>query len=77
MPTQLLILMIGRLTSTLLISKGEEEIGGLLNDALTAYRLGKPVDDILQALSDKWDAEGAPSYDDIAAHRKSIQERIG
>lgn len=76
MSTELLLLVLSRFVSTLLVSQGKSEYGQMLGDITTAYRQGKQVDDILQALADKWDIEGEPSFDDIAAHRASIQARL-
>jgi hypothetical protein len=73
---QLWLLLLTRVASGVLITQGRPELGGLLNDLASAAKQGKNVDDILAQVAAKWEAEGPPSFEDIATHRQSIQARM-
>lgn len=77
MDIQLLLLVLSRIVSGVLVTQGQAELGGLLNDITTAIKQGKQVDDLLAAIAAKWEAEGPPSFESIAAHRQDIQARMG
>lgn len=76
MDIQLWLTVILRAVGAGLVTQGKPEQAALLNDAATALRSGKNVDDVMQAVADKWEAEGEPSFDDIAAARQAIQDRM-
>lgn len=76
MNIQLWLPVILRAVGVGLASQGKTDHAALLNDAASAVRSGKNVDDIMQSVADKWEAEGEPSFDDIAAARQAIQDRM-
>lgn len=76
MDIQLWLTVLLRAVGAGLTTQGKTEQASLLNDAATALRAGKNVDDVMQAVADKWAAEGEPSFEDIAAARQRIQERM-
>lgn len=59
-----------------LATQGKSEQADLLNDAASALRAGKNIDDVMQAVADKWATEGEPSFDDISIARQAIQARM-
>lgn len=45
----------------------------LLSDIAAATRSGRNIDGTLQAAADQWEKNGAPTFDELAAHRIAIQ----
>lgn len=59
------------------VKQGKTEQAALLTDALAAIKQGKNVDAIMDAAATKWEANGEPTIEEIAAARKAIQARVG
>lgn len=59
-----------------LLTLGRPHEAAFLNDAIAAVLAGKNIDDIMKAYAASWQADGAPSFDDIATARESIQARM-
>lgn len=76
MDIQLWLTVLLRAVGAGLASQGKSEQASLLNDAATALRAGKNVDDIMQGVADRWEQVGEPSFDEIAAARQAIQGRM-
>jgi hypothetical protein len=76
MDIQLWLTVLLRAVGAGLATQGKTEQAALLNDAASAVRSGKNVDDIMRSVADKWEAEGEPSFDEIALARQAIQDRM-
>lgn len=76
MDIQLWLTVILRAVGAGLATQGKTEQAALLNDAASAMRAGKNVDDVMQAVAAQWEAEGEPSFESIAAARQEIQARM-
>lgn len=73
--TTWLIILTRAVSGTLLV-QGKIDQAQLLNDMASAASAGRNVDDIMAEYAAKWQTEGEPSFDDIAAARQRIQERL-
>lgn len=59
-----------------LAAQGKTDQAALLNDAASVLRKGGNIDDIMAEYAEKWDRDGEPSFDEIAATRQRLQERM-
>lgn len=59
-----------------LVTQGRTEQAQLLSDMAAAASAGRNVDDIMAEYAAKWQSDGEPSFEDIAAARQQIQERL-
>lgn len=76
MDIKLLFLVLARSVAGVLVAQGKSEEAALLNDLASAARTGKNVDDLLLKYAEDWATNGEPSFEQIAAMRKAIQERM-
>lgn len=77
MDLQAWLMLITQIMAAYLKDTGQFNNAGLLSDALAAVHAGKNVDDVMREIAAKWAQEGEPSFNEIAAARQKIQERIG
>lgn len=70
------LVVLTRAIAGALITQGKTDQAGLLNDLASAASAGRNVDDIMAEYAAKWQTEGEPSFEDIAAARQRIQERL-
>lgn len=68
--------VLARASAGVLMTQGKNDQAALLNDAASALNAGKNVDDVMQAYADHWEQVGEPTFDEIAAARQRIQERM-
>lgn len=59
-----------------LAAQGKTDQAALLNDAASAIQRGANVDDIMAEAAEKWATNGEPTFDEIAAARQAIQDRV-
>jgi hypothetical protein len=76
MDIALWITVLGRSLVGVLAAGGKNQQAELLNDALSALREGRNVDDLMRKYAEDWEANGEPSFESIAATRQSIQDRM-
>lgn len=65
-----------RAVSAGLAANGKADQAALLNDAASALREGRDIDDIMREYANQWETTGEPSFDQIAEARRKIQERM-
>jgi hypothetical protein len=76
MNIELWFTVLARSLASVLVAQGKNEQAALLNDAASAVREGRNVDDLMQQYADDWAANGEPTFDQIAATRQAIQDRM-
>lgn len=68
--------VLARSMSVVLAAQGKTEQASLLNDAASAALKGKNVDDLMRQYAEEWEANGEPTFEQIAATRRAIQDRM-